>query len=181
MSLFLGVVTVPIIITWLFSEQLLRVIIPQPELAALAGQYLRILTIGAPGYALFEAGKRFMQAQGIFTASTCVLMVCAPLNALLNYVLVWVSKFLFSPLKKETITDMRIASKVWVWVCGCADIGGYCGLVDAVATVLVRAIHRRVRVLGRVYKARIRELGANGMCIIYHHSRESKPTIGTTD
>lgn len=79
------------------------------------------------------------------------------------------------------MTDMRIASKVWVWVCGCADIGGYCGLVDAVATVLVRAIYRRVSVLGRVYKTRIRELGANGTCIIYHHSRESQPTIDTTD
>lgn len=141
------------------------VIIPEPELAVLAGLYLRILTIGAPGYALFEAGKRFVQAQGIFAASTYVLMICAPLNALLNYVLVWVGKFLFLfPFLSET-TDMEIASKVWVWVCGCADVGGYCGLADAVVAVLVRAIRRRVRVLGRVYKARIRELGANGTCI----------------
>lgn len=93
MSLFLGVITIPIVITWLFSEQILRVIIPEPELAELAGLYLRILTIGAPGYALFEAGKRFVQAQGIFTASTYVLMICAPLNGVLNYILVWVSEF----------------------------------------------------------------------------------------
>lgn len=96
MLLFLGVITVPIIITWLFSERILMAIIPEPELAVLAGLYLRILTIGAPGYALFEAGKRFVQAQGIFAASTYVLMICAPLNALLNYILVWVGKFFFS-------------------------------------------------------------------------------------
>lgn len=95
MSLFLGVITVPIIITWLFSEQILMMIIPEPELAKLAGLYLRILTIGAPGYALFEAGKRFVQAQGIFTASTYVLMICAPLNGVLNYVLVWVGESRF--------------------------------------------------------------------------------------
>lgn len=90
MSLFLGVVTIPIVIVWMFSEEILMAIIPEAELAVLAGQYLRILTFGAPGYALFEAGKRFVQSQGIFTASTYVLLICAPLNAVLNYVLVWV-------------------------------------------------------------------------------------------
>jgi len=39
--------------------------------------------IGRPGYALFEATKRFLQAQGIFGASTVVLFVAAPINAIL--------------------------------------------------------------------------------------------------
>jgi len=39
--------------------------------------------IGRPGYALFEATKRFLQAQGIFGASTVVLFVAAPINAVL--------------------------------------------------------------------------------------------------
>lgn len=90
MVFFLGVVTIPIVFLWIFSENILKAIIPEVELAMLAGQYLRILTFGAPGYALFEAGKRYVQAQGIFTASTYVLMICAPLNAVLNYILVWV-------------------------------------------------------------------------------------------
>lgn len=129
MSLFLGVVTVPIIITWLFSEQILKAIIPEAELAELAGQYLRILAIGAPGYALFEAGKRYVQAQGIFAASTYVLMICAPLNAVLNYVLVWVGKLRGCPqqgILLIRVLTLRTASKVWVWVCGCTDVGGYC-------------------------------------------------------
>ena len=36
-----------------------------------------------PGYALFESTKRFLQAQGIFGASTVVLFVAAPINAVL--------------------------------------------------------------------------------------------------
>jgi Na+-driven multidrug efflux pump len=38
---------------------------------------------GRPGYALFEATKRFLQAQGIFGASTLVLFIAAPINAVL--------------------------------------------------------------------------------------------------
>ncbi|KAK6348856.1 hypothetical protein TWF730_009624 [Orbilia blumenaviensis] len=86
---FLLLITVPIGIVWQFSEQILRPIVPDPELCRLAGDYLRILAFGAPGYAAWEVGKRFVQAQGIFMASTYILLICAPVNALLNYLLVW--------------------------------------------------------------------------------------------
>ncbi|KAF3904116.1 hypothetical protein AA313_de0201907 [Arthrobotrys entomopaga] len=86
---FLMLITVPIVIVWQFSESLLLPIIPEPELCRLAGNYLRVLAIGAPGYAAWEVGKRFVQAQGIFSASTYILLICAPTNALLNYLLVW--------------------------------------------------------------------------------------------
>lgn len=67
------------------------------------------------------------------------------------------------------VLTLRTASKVWIRVRRCANIGGYCRLVDAVTTVLVRAIRRRIRMLGRVYKTRIRELVANGTCIFPVH------------
>ncbi|KAK6526771.1 hypothetical protein TWF281_009974 [Arthrobotrys megalospora] len=86
---FLLLITVPIAIVWQFSEQILRPIVPDPELCRLAGGYLRVLAFGAPGYAAWEVGKRFVQAQGIFMASTYILLICAPVNALLNYLLVW--------------------------------------------------------------------------------------------
>lgn len=66
-------------------------VVPEPRIAILAGQYLRILLIGAPGYACFESGKRYLQAQGLFSASLYVLLICAPVNAFLNWLLVWVS------------------------------------------------------------------------------------------
>ncbi|KAG0642093.1 mate-domain-containing protein [Tuber brumale] len=101
---FLGLVSIPIITAWYFAEPIIYAMVPKPELAVLSGRYLRILTIGAPGFALFEAGKRFTQAQGkhpdsfsflfffhicIFAASTFVLLICAPVNAVLNYLFVW--------------------------------------------------------------------------------------------
>lgn len=89
MVLFLWLLTVPISVIWFFSNHLLEVIVPEKDSAQLAGLYLRVLILGAPGYALFEGGKRFVQAQGLFSATTYVLLICAPLNAFMNWLFVW--------------------------------------------------------------------------------------------
>ncbi|OUM54963.1 hypothetical protein BVG19_g4428 [[Candida] boidinii] len=78
---------------WLFAEKLLVSMLPDPESARLAAQYLKVVSFGMPGYILFETGKRFLQAQGIFHASTYVLFICAPLNAFMNYFFVWSKNF----------------------------------------------------------------------------------------
>lgn len=80
---------VPIGMLWYFSRPILLSIVGDPALVDLSVKYLRIILIGIPGYISFECGKRFVQAQGIFHASTIVLAICAPVNALLNYNLVW--------------------------------------------------------------------------------------------
>ncbi|KAE8442328.1 hypothetical protein EG329_003461 [Mollisiaceae sp. DMI_Dod_QoI] len=89
MVYFLWALTIPIGIIWLCSEQILSLIVPEKESARLAGLYLRVLLFGAPGYAAFESGKRFVQAQGLFSATTYVLLLAAPLNALMNWLFVW--------------------------------------------------------------------------------------------
>ena len=89
MVYFLWIVTIPIAIVWLSGSAILAAIVPEPETAALAGLYLKILLIGAPGYAAFESGKRYVQAQGLFGANLTVLLICAPLNALMNWAFVW--------------------------------------------------------------------------------------------
>lgn len=76
-------------IWWFWSEAILSFMIPERELCHLAARYLRITSVGVPGFILFECGKRFLQCQGIFHASTIVLFICAPLNALMNYLFVW--------------------------------------------------------------------------------------------
>lgn len=86
---FLWLITIPIGLVWFFAEPILLLIIPERRSAELAGLYLKILLIGAPGFAAFEAAKRFVQAQGLFSATTYVLMIAAPLNALMNYLFVW--------------------------------------------------------------------------------------------
>ena len=90
MVYFLWLVTIPIAAVWICSPYILSAIVPQKGLAVLAGSYLRIFLIGAPGYATFEAWKRFLQAQGMFTPSLIVLLISAPLNVVLNWVFVWV-------------------------------------------------------------------------------------------
>jgi len=90
MALFLFAVTIPIAALWLCSGWVLAALVPETDLAYLAGDYLRIYLLGAPGYALFEAGKRFTQAQGLFSASLMVLLVCTPINIGLNYLFVFV-------------------------------------------------------------------------------------------
>lgn len=89
MVFFLWVITIPIAIIWFFADKILVAIIPEKEVALLAAQYLKVLIFGAPGYACFESGKRFVQAQGMFTASLYVLLICAPLNAFMNWFFVW--------------------------------------------------------------------------------------------
>ncbi|KAI9053021.1 hypothetical protein LZ554_003291 [Drepanopeziza brunnea f. sp. 'monogermtubi'] len=89
MVYFLWALTIPIGIIWIFAENILEKMVPEKESARLAGLYLRILLIGAPGFACFESGKRFVQAQGLFSATTYVLLVAAPLNAWMNWLFVW--------------------------------------------------------------------------------------------
>ena len=93
--LFLWCVTIPIGALWLSATAILEAIVPdrEKEVARLAGLYLKILLCGAPSLAAFEAGKRFMQAQGLFTANLYILLFFAPLNAFMSWLFVWVSHF----------------------------------------------------------------------------------------
>ena len=91
---FLWIITIPIAAVWLGGTQILLLITPESESAKLAGLYLKVLVLGAPGFASFEAGKRFVQAQGLFNANLYVLLICAPLNAFMNWLFVWVGKAL---------------------------------------------------------------------------------------
>ncbi|KAJ6444841.1 multidrug and toxin extrusion protein [Purpureocillium lavendulum] len=81
--------SVPIAMLWTASEPILLRLVPDAEVAHLCSLYLRVLVFAIPGYAAFETGKRFLQAQGLFHATTYILLVGAPLNASLIWLLVW--------------------------------------------------------------------------------------------
>ncbi|KAK3362340.1 mate-domain-containing protein [Lasiosphaeria hispida] len=89
MTYLLWMLLLPIVTLWWFSGSVLGFLIPDPDTAALAGLYLRVLILGTPGVAAFESGKRFVQAQGLFHATTFVLLVGAPLNIVANWFFVW--------------------------------------------------------------------------------------------
>ncbi|PVI03566.1 mate-domain-containing protein [Periconia macrospinosa] len=76
MLYFLLIVSLPIAALWFLATRILLAIVPteEEETARLAGLYLRILVIGTPAYATFEAGKRYLQAQSLFNATMYTLL-----------------------------------------------------------------------------------------------------------
>jgi MATE family multidrug resistance protein len=88
MTYFLFLLLIPVAVVWLNAEPILASMIPEDS-AALAATYLRIVLFGSPAYAAFEGGKRFVQAQGLFHATTYVLLVAAPANMVMNWLFVW--------------------------------------------------------------------------------------------
>ncbi|KAI9829866.1 MAG: hypothetical protein M1819_005964 [Sarea resinae] len=117
MVYFLWVITIPVGIIWLSAGAILSKIVPEKELAHLAGRYLKVLLIGAPAYALFESAKRFVQAQGLFEANLYVLLFCAPLNAFMNWLFVWQFKwgFIGAPIAVVT-TDILLPICLFLYV-----------------------------------------------------------------
>ncbi|KAG7087969.1 hypothetical protein E1B28_012010 [Marasmius oreades] len=69
--------------------QRMGVVIADPEVAHLAGVYLKWLSPALPAYGFNLVSRRYFQSQGLFTVPTRIIFVVAPINALLNYLLVW--------------------------------------------------------------------------------------------
>ncbi|KAI8375752.1 mate-domain-containing protein [Choanephora cucurbitarum] len=91
----LSLMFIPIAIVWWNCTKILLSLDQDPELAQLAGTFLRCLMFGAPAFIAFEATKKFLQAQGIMQASTYILMIVSPLNLLMNYAFVYLPPFQF--------------------------------------------------------------------------------------
>lgn len=85
MILLMSVFAIPIAAFWISSPWVLALFLKQEYLAKMAGRFLQVNLIGLPGYFIFEAGKRFVQAQGEFNSSLIVLIICAPVNVFLNW------------------------------------------------------------------------------------------------
>jgi len=128
MVYFLWILIIPISVVWLNAERILSTMIPADS-AKLAASYLRIILLGTPGYAAFEAGKRFVQAQGLFSATTYVLLIAAPTNMALNYLFVWKLGFGFqgAPMAVAmTQTMLPCLLFLYVWkVDGSQAWGGF--------------------------------------------------------
>ena len=69
MCALMTVATIPIAAIWLSSPWFLPHLVPEKEVAALAGRFMQIYLLGAPGWGFFEAAKRFTQAQGNLDSS----------------------------------------------------------------------------------------------------------------
>ncbi|KAK6434373.1 hypothetical protein LTR95_009443 [Oleoguttula sp. CCFEE 5521] len=115
MIYFLWAITIPIGAFWFFADKILERVVPEKRTAELAGLYLKVVLLGAPGYATFEAGKRFAQAQGLFSAALYVLLVLAPFNAGANYFLVQRFGFIGAPIA-VAITDNLLPVGLFIYI-----------------------------------------------------------------
>lgn len=88
MTWLLWLLMIPIAVVWWFSEPILAALVGGGQTATLAALYLRVLIVGMPGVAAFESGKRFVQSQGLFHATTYTLLIGAPLSFLQNWLFV---------------------------------------------------------------------------------------------
>ncbi|KAI5457514.1 mate-domain-containing protein [Mariannaea sp. PMI_226] len=96
MTWLLWILMVPIAILWWFSRPILVALVGGGRVPDLAALYLRVLIIGMPGVAVFESGKRFVQSQGLFHATTYTLLIGAPLSFLQNWLFVFRAGWNFS-------------------------------------------------------------------------------------
>ena len=82
-------ILIPIASIWFNAENILLLLRQDPEVARLAALYLRWALLGLPAYAFNQIARRYFQSQGYFSIPTRVTLIVAPINALLNYLLVW--------------------------------------------------------------------------------------------
>ncbi|KAL2267675.1 hypothetical protein VTJ83DRAFT_4952 [Remersonia thermophila] len=129
MTYFLLLALIPVAAVWLNAETILTRLGIHEKSAAFAGMYLKIVLLGTPANAAFEGGKRFVQAQGIFHATTYVLLIAAPTNMLLNWLFVWKLGFGFvgAPMAVALTQNMLpVLLALYVWrVDGSQAWGGF--------------------------------------------------------
>ncbi|KAF5364360.1 hypothetical protein D9756_001113 [Leucocoprinus leucothites] len=80
---------IPTFVVWFNAEAILLALRQEPEIAYLAALYLKWVSLGLPAYGFNNIIRRYFQAQNLFSIPTRVVMIVTPINALLNYVLVW--------------------------------------------------------------------------------------------
>ncbi|KDN44750.1 MATE efflux family protein [Tilletiaria anomala UBC 951] len=89
MTIITASLLIPISAVWWAAEPLLLALGQDAQVAALAAKYLFILSFALPAYAGFETSRRYLQAQGLFTAPTIAVSIASVINVPLNILLVY--------------------------------------------------------------------------------------------
>ncbi|KIM55759.1 hypothetical protein SCLCIDRAFT_30108 [Scleroderma citrinum Foug A] len=80
---------VPILTLWFNIEPILLLLKQEPEVAHLAGVFLRYAAWGLPAYSFNCIIKRYFQSQGLFAVPARITLIVAPFNAFLNWFFVF--------------------------------------------------------------------------------------------
>ncbi|CAE6417067.1 hypothetical protein ACGC1H_002203 [Rhizoctonia solani] len=89
MTVLMALILIPVVGIWLNAEAILLKLRQESAIAHLAGMYLRWLSLSLPGQAISIIMRRFYQAQGLAHIPTAIMVVIAPVNALLCWLLIW--------------------------------------------------------------------------------------------
>ncbi|KAG2073873.1 MATE efflux family protein [Suillus decipiens] len=89
MTILVAIALIPMFVIWFNAEPILLLLRQEPEVARLAGIYLKWASLGLPAYAFNYISRRYFQSQGLFDVPTRIIVGVAPINVLLNYLLVW--------------------------------------------------------------------------------------------
>ncbi|ESK90818.1 multidrug oligosaccharidyl-lipid polysaccharide flippase [Moniliophthora roreri MCA 2997] len=89
MMVVIAVALVPILALWLNSESVLLLLRQEREVARLASIYIRWMCLGLPAFTFNSVARRYFMCQGLFTVPGYIIVAVAPINALVNYLLVW--------------------------------------------------------------------------------------------
>ncbi|KAK5112044.1 hypothetical protein LTR62_004578 [Meristemomyces frigidus] len=88
----LGLLYIPVVILWIFSEPVFRALKQEDYVARDSCKFLRALIPGGLGYIYFECMKKYLQAQGLMRPGTYVLLITSPINAGLNFLFIYTFK-----------------------------------------------------------------------------------------
>lgn len=113
---------IPVFSLWLFAEPILIQLGQDAEVAKISGVFLKWLMPGLFPYLLFTCVMRYLQGQGIMSASFYVMLISAPINIFLQWFLVWKLTF-FGAL------GAPIATCITNWV-SCISIIIYASYID---------------------------------------------------
>ncbi len=81
--------SVPVALSWFFAKPALELLRQDPEMAALAQQYILVQLPGLPCFLAFIAIQHWLQARGIMRPSMWVVFFANGLNVLANWVLIF--------------------------------------------------------------------------------------------
>ncbi|KAJ5492364.1 Multi antimicrobial extrusion protein [Penicillium expansum] len=107
--LVLGLMYMPVIVLWVYAEPIFLVLGQDAYLSKSSASFLSCLIPGGLGYIYFEAMKKYLQAQGIMSAGTYVLLLVFPVNILLNY--------MFCNTLKMGLLGAPLATGISYWLC----------------------------------------------------------------
>ncbi|KAM0755116.1 MATE efflux family protein [Meredithblackwellia eburnea MCA 4105] len=117
MAVILGMMLVPQFFLFWNAAPILRFLRQDPAVVVLASAYLKTLSFSLPAYGGFECIRRWLQAQGLMHVPTILVGVVAPINIIINYLLVWSPAplgmgFMGAPLAAAISTNLMFLGAV---------------------------------------------------------------------